>query len=75
MWKYLSDALAASELYGCFENSGLLPIEWKGCWMMNQERKDQLLIDKLIIRNCKDTNLNVAWSDSRVTYDMRPRLE
>ncbi len=36
--------------------------------------KAQLLIDKLVLRDCKNThtNLSMAWIDYRKAYDMVP---
>jgi hypothetical protein len=35
------------------DNENLLPKEQKGCYSGTKERKDQLLISKVIVRECK----------------------
>ena len=42
--------------------------------MRSRGTKDQLLIDKMIVKNCKKhlTSLAVAWIDYRKAYDMVP---
>ena len=56
------------------ENQSFLPEERKGCRQKSRDTKDQLLIDKTVIKNCKrwKTNLNIAWIDFRKAYDMVP---
>ena len=46
----------------------------KRCRKQSRGTKDQLLIDKTIIRNCKrrQTNLGVAWIDFKKAFDMVP---
>ena len=53
---------------------GILPEEQEGCWGRSRETKDQLLIDKAILTDCKrrHTNLAMAWIDYRKAYDMVP---
>ena len=52
----------------------LLPDEQKGCRRQKRGTKDQLLIDKMVIRNCrrKLTNLVMGWIDYKKAYDMIP---
>ena len=54
----------------------LLLEEQKDCKHAFGGTKNQLLIDKAVIRNCKrrKTNLNMAWVDFRKTYDMVPHV-
>ena len=49
--------------------------EQKDCKHAFGGTKNQLLIDKAVIRNCKrrKTNLNIAWIDFRKAYDMVPQ--
>ena len=56
------------------ETQDLLPEEQKGCRKGSRGTKDQLLIDKAVIRNCKrrKSNLSMAWIDFRKAYDMVP---
>ena len=48
--------------------------EQKGCRKGSPGTKDQLLSDKMIVKNCKKrlTSLAVAWTDYRNAYDMVP---
>jgi len=52
----------------------LLPDEQKGCRRNTRGTKDQLLIDKMVLKNCRrrHTNLNMAWIDYKKAYDMVP---
>lgn len=73
LWKLLTGILA-EELYEHLEQSNILPWEQKGCRKGSRGTKDQLLIDKMIVKNCKIrlTSLAVAWIDYRKAYDMVP---
>ena len=73
MWKLLTGILA-DDLYSHLENKDLLPVEQKGGRKGSRGTKDQLLIDKMIIRNSKrrQTNLAMAWIDYKKAYDMVP---
>ena len=53
---------------------GILPEEQKGCRRRSRGNKDQLLIDKAIVKDCKrrHTKLTMAWIDYRKAYDMVP---
>ena len=53
---------------------GILPEEQKGCRRRSRGTKDQLLVDKAILKDCKrrPTNLDMAWIDYRKAYDMVP---
>ena len=52
----------------------MLPEEQKSYRRKSRGRKDQLMIDKMILKNCKRrlTNLNLAWIDYKKAYDMVP---
>ena len=52
----------------------LLPDEQKGCRRQKRGTKDQLLIDKMVIRNCRRRlrNLAMGWIDYKKAYDMIP---
>ena len=56
------------------ESENLLPEEQKGCRRKSKGTKDQLLIDKAILRDCRKrkTNLAMAWIDYRKAYDFVP---
>ena len=73
MWK-LFTGIISDNLYEYLDSLGILPVEQKGCRRDSCGTKDQLLIDKLIIKNCKrrKTNLSMAWIDCKKTYDMIP---
>ena len=51
-----------------------LPVEQKGCQKKSRASKDQLLIDKMILRDCRKrhTNLGMACIDYKKAYDMVP---
>ena len=56
------------------ENENLLPEEQKGCRRKSRGTKDQLLIDRTILKGCRKrrTNLAMAWMDYRKAYDFVP---
>ena len=70
----LLTAIISDKLYLHLETQDLLPEEQKGCRKGSRGTKDQLLIDKAVIRNCKrrKSNLNMAWIDFRKAFDMVP---
>jgi len=49
----------------------LLPDEQKGYRRKTRGTEDQLLIDKMVLKNCRrrHTNLNMAWIDYKKPYD------
>ena len=71
MWKLLTGILA-EELFEHLEQANILPWEQKGCRKGSRGTKDRLLIDKMIVKNCKKrlTSLAVAWIHYRKGYDM-----
>ena len=73
IWKLVTDILA-EELYEHLEKSNSLPWEQKGCRKGSRGTKDQRLIDKIIVKDCKRhlTSLAVAGIDYRKAYDMVP---
>jgi len=54
--------------------NNILPEEQKGCARNSYGCKDQLLLNKAIIEDCKKKtkNLNVTWIDYRKAYDSVP---
>ena len=52
IWKLLTSILA-EELYEHLEKANSLPWEQKGCRKGSPGTKDQLLIDKMIVKDCK----------------------
>ena len=73
IWKLLTGILA-DELYQHLESKELLPEEQKGCRRDARGTKDQLLIDKTILKNCRRrlTGLGMAWIDFTKAFDMVP---
>jgi hypothetical protein len=53
-------------------NNNLLPAEQKGCHTGSKGCKDQLLILKAILEDCK-TRRNMAWIDYQKAFDSVPR--
>ena len=70
----LFTGILSNELYDHLESEKLLPQGQKGCRRRSRETKDQLLIDKMILRNCKRrmTGLEMAWIDYKKAFDMVP---
>ena len=52
MWKLLTGVIAES-MYEYLERNNILPEEQKGCRRKSRGTKDQLLIDKMILQDCK----------------------
>ena len=73
MWKLLTGVIA-EEMYNYLEREKILPEEQKGCKRGSRGTKDQLLIDKTVLKDCKKrhTNLSMAWIDYRKAYDLVP---
>ena len=73
MWKLLTGIISEDQ-YCLMENENLLPEEKKGCRRKIRGTKDQLVIDKTILKHCKKRrrNLAMAWIDYRKTYDFGP---
>ena len=73
LWKILS-GIFAQKTYDHLETMNLLPNEQKGCRKGSRGTKDQLIIDKTVLKNCKKrlTNLSMAWIDFKKAYDMVP---
>ena len=73
MWKLLT-SIFSETMYAHLSSQELLPNEQKGCRKNSRGTKDQLLIDKALLKNCRRrlTNLSMAWIDYRKAYDMVP---
>ncbi len=73
MWKLMTGTIT-DEMYEYLENEHLLPDEQKGCRRKSRGTKDQLLIDKTILKDCRKrhTNLAMAWIDYKKAYDFVP---
>ena len=59
--------------YNALEKNDLSPKEQKSC-LRNRGTKDQLLIDKAVIKNCRreKVGLSMVWIDYRKVYNMVP---
>ena len=73
MWKLLTSALA-EKVYAHLSEKKVLPDEQKGCRKDSRGTKDQLLIDKQILKHCKkhQRSLAMGWIDYKKAYDMVP---
>ena len=73
MWKILTRVIDEA-MYNYLEREQILPEEQKGCKRGSCGTKDQLLIDKTFLKDCKKrhTNLSIAWIDYRNAYDLVP---
>ena len=73
MWK-LFTSIISEEIYQHLDTNGLLPEEQKRCKKRSRGTKDQLLIDKTIIRNCRKRQIGLAmgWIDYKKAFDMVP---
>ena len=73
MWKLLTGILA-NEMYEFLDKNNIFPEEQKWCKRKSTGTKDQLLIDKAVMKDCKvrKTNLGMAWIDYRKAFDMVP---
>ena len=69
MWKLLT-SIFSEAMFGHLNCQELLPNEQKGCRKNSRGTKDQLLIDKAILKNFQRrlTNLYMAWIDYRKAY-------
>ena len=61
-------------MYELLEEKHLLPAKQKGWTRKSRGTKDQLLVDKLIIKNCKrrKTGLGMAWIDYKKVFGLVP---
>ena len=73
MWKLLT-GIFAEQIYDHLLVNDLLPEEQKGCRKNSRGTKDQLLIDKAVLKDAKVRQrfLSMAWIDYRKAYDMLP---
>ena len=64
MWKLLT-GIISEHLYSFSEEEKILPEEQKGCKRNRRGTKDQVLLDKAALKDCKrrSTNLEMAWID------------
>ena len=73
MWKLLT-GIFAEKIYDHLHANRALPDEQKGCRKRSRGTKDQLLIDKAVLKEArlKKRCLAMAWIDYRKAYDMLP---
>ena len=73
MWKLLTGVIT-EEMYNYLEREKNLLEEKTGCKRGSLGAKDQLLTDKMVLKDCKKrhTNLSMAWIGSRKAYDLVP---
>ena len=61
-------------MYAHFERRNLLPDEQRGCKKRARGSKDQLLIDRMVLKNCKKRQVGLAtgWIDYKKGHEMVP---
>ena len=66
--------ILTEKMYSHSERENVLASEQKGCRKGSCGTKDQLLIDKMVLRDCKKrhTKLAMGWIDYKKAYDMVP---
>ena len=67
-------SIITERTYVFLEENSILPQEQKGCKRNSYGCKDQLLINKMILENCKkkSKNLSTAWIDYKKAFDSVP---
>ena len=60
MWKLLT-GMIAEEMYGFLEREKILPEEQKGYQRGSRGTKDQLLIDKTVLKDCKKRKFHFSF--------------
>ena len=75
MWKLLT-GIVAEEMYTYLERENFLLEEQKGCKRGIRGTKDQSLIYKTVLTDCKKihTNLAMSWIDYKKAYDFAPHI-
>ena len=70
----LLTAIIAARLYNHLDTNDLLSVQQKGCIKDCLGTKDQLLLNKAVLENCRKraTNLSMAWLDYQKAYDSVP---
>ena len=73
IWKIMS-GIFSDKTYKHLDGNNILPVEQKGCRKSSRGTKDHLVLDKVILKNCKKrhTNLCMSWIDFKKAYDMVP---
>ena len=72
-WKLLTSVIS-NAIYDHLSDKGLIPWEQKGCKRKSRGVKDQLLIDKMIMKHAKrkQGNLRMTWIDYKKAYNSVP---
>ena len=70
MWKLMT--LISENVYKLLDENGMLPEEQRGYKRSNMGIKDQLLVDKSMLTDCKNMHKNptMAWIHYKKAYDM-----
>ena len=70
MWKLLT-SIVSEDIYCFMENEKLFSEKQTGCRRKSRGTKDQLLIHKAVLKDCRKrrTNLAMAWIDYGKAYD------
>ena len=73
MWKLLT-GIFSGKMYEHLNTNGLLFDEQKGCRKGSRGTKDQMLIDKAVLKEArlKHRNVSMVWIDYKKAYDMVP---
>ena len=73
IWKLMT-GVVSEYIYKHLIENNLMPDEQKGCKKKSRGCKELLLIDKMVLKNCKrrKTNLYMGYIDYRKAYDMVP---
>ena len=73
MWKLLTGVFA-NQIYAHLDQEKLLPEEQKGCKYSSRGTYDLLYIDRVVIKEAKSRNRNLAmaWIDYKKAYDIVP---
>ena len=71
IWKLLT-AMMAGEIYRHLKDNDLIGKEQKGCRAEYKGTKDHLLLDKVILKDCKQrkNGLAMGWIDYQKAYDL-----
>ena len=68
----LFSGVLSEKIYDHLEAEQLFPEEQKGCRKGSRGTKEHLLVDKMVMGNCKRRKTNLAWIDYKKAYDMVP---
>ena len=70
----LLTGIISERLYAHLDTNNLLSPQQKGCIRDSLGTKDQLLLNKAVLENCRKraTNLSMAWLDYQKAYDSVP---